>query len=240
VTDDAEAPPAGLGSTVREWTKSIAIAFAAWLVLRTFLVQAFHIPSPSMENTLLVGDVLFVAKPTFGIKLPFLPLRIPGLREPRRHDIVIFDSVEEEGLEVVKRVIGLPGDTLAMRDGQLLRNGQPEVEPFAQRLNPTAPDGVEYRRKMAAWQRPRLVGPVPGSYDPDRNNWGPVVVPPDSLFVMGDNRDDSLDSRFWGFLPRRNVRGSPLIIYWSYNKESWRPLPLLTDVRWSRLLTIPR
>jgi signal peptidase I len=227
-------------SAVREWAKSLVIAFVAWLLLRTFVIQAFHIPSPSMENTLLVGDVLFVTKPTFGIEVPLIHLRIPGFRKPKRGDIVIFDSVEEEGLEVVKRVCGVPGDTLAMKDGELLRNGQLVSEPFAQRLNPGTPDAPELRRKMALWQRPRLVGPVPEHYEPDRNNWGPLVVPPDSLFVMGDNRDDSLDSRFWGFLPRRNVRGAPLIIYFSWDKQSWRPLPILTAIRWSRLLTIPR
>ncbi|HXG44050.1 MAG TPA: signal peptidase I [Gemmatimonadales bacterium] len=227
-------------STLREWAKSLAIAFVAWLFLRTFVIQAFHIPSPSMENTLLVGDVLFVAKPTYGIEVPLLGVRLPGFREPRRGDIVIFDSVEEEGLEVVKRVIGVPGDTLAMKDGQLYRNGEPVAEPYAQRNNPAAPDAPELRLKMASWQRPRLIGPPPERYDPDRNNWGPVVVPPDSLFVMGDNRDDSLDSRFWGFLPRRNVRGSPLLIYYSWDKQSWRPLPFLTAVRWGRLFTVPR
>lgn len=228
------------GSVAREWAKSLAIALVAFLFLRTFVVQAFHIPSSSMENSLLVGDVLFVAKPTYGIEVPLLHIRIPGFREPHRGDIVIFDSVEEKGLEVVKRVIGVPGDTLSMRDGQLHRNGEPVAEPYAQRINPTTPDAPDLRLKMSNWQRPRLVGPPPVRYEPDRNNWGPVVVPVESLFVMGDNRDDSLDSRFWGFLPRKNVRGSPLVIYYSWDKQSWRPLPFFTAIRWSRLFHVPR
>jgi signal peptidase I len=226
-------------SAVKEWAKSIIIAAVAWLLLRTFVIQAFHIPSPSMENTLLVGDVLFVTKPIFGIEVPLLHIHIPGFRKPRRGDIVIFDSVQEDGLEVVKRVIGAPGDTLAMKDGQLLRNGSQVWEPYAQRLNPSAPDSPDLRQEMVRWQAPRVLG-SPEHYVPDRNNWGPLVVPPDSLFVMGDNRDDSLDSRFWGFLPERNVRGSPLIIYFSWDKSSWRPLPILTAIRWGRLFTIPR
>jgi signal peptidase I len=225
-------------ATLKEWGKSIAIAVVAWLILRTFLVQAFYIPSPSMENTFLVGDVLFVARPTYGIRVPLLGVRIPGIREPRHADIVIFESVEEAGLDVVKRVAGIPGDTLEMANRVLIRNGKPVEEPWAHYDRPDDPD--ENRRRIREWTVGRLVGRDPTGYHPDRNNWGPIVVPPDSLFVMGDNRDDSWDGRYWGFLPRRNVTGSPLIIYYSWDPQSWRPLPILTATRWNRLFTIPK
>lgn len=223
-----------------EWAKSIAIALVAWLLLRTFVVQAFYIPSPSMEGTFLVGDVLFVGRPLYGAQVPLLDARLPAIREPRHGDIVVFRSVETAGLDVVKRVIGLPGDTLEMRAGIVWRNGTALEEPYARYTLPGTPDGPDKRDKIRLWQVPHLVGRDAPGYDPDRNTWGPILVPADSLFVMGDNRDDSWDSRFWGFLPRRNVAGSPLIIYYSYDPGSWRPLPLLTATRWNRLFTIPR
>src|SRR6266498_3232008 len=107
-----------------EWTKSIVVALLVWFVLRTFLVEAFRIPSGSMENTLLIGDFLFVNKALYGAEVPLIHTRLPAVREPERNDILVFDSVEEEGLKVVKRLIGMPGDTLAMEAGQLFRNGQ--------------------------------------------------------------------------------------------------------------------
>ena len=228
------------GGKLREWARTIGFAVVAWLILRTFLVQAFHITSESMEGTLLTGDVLWVARPTFGAKVPFTNALLPGFREPRHGDIVVFESVETAGLDVVKRVIGLPGDTLAMRDGTILRNGVAQDEPYAHRDRPGEPDPNGSQAQMRVWQEARLVGPRPAAYQPDRNNWGPIVVPAESLFVMGDNRDSSYDGRWWGFLPRRNLRGSPLIIYYSFDPSSWRPLPLLTATRWGRLLTIPR
>jgi len=227
-------------NTLKEWAKSLGFAVVAWLILRTFVVQAFHITSESMDPTLLTGDVLWVARPTFGAKIPFTRSLLPAYREPRHADIVIFESVETAGLDVVKRVIGLPGDTLAMEAGTVLRNGVALAEPYVRRARPDDPDPNGSRAQMRAWQAPRLVGPRTGPYQPDRNNWGPLVVPPESLFVMGDNRDSSYDGRFWGFLPRRNLRGSPLVIYYSFDPASWRPLPLLTATRWNRLFTVPR
>jgi signal peptidase I len=227
-------------SRLREWGRTLVMVVGAWLLLRTFVVQAFHITSESMEGTLLVGDVLFVARPLYGAEVPLTRVRLPAIREPRHGDLVVFESVETPGLEIVKRVIGLPGDTLAMREGEVVRNGHPLTEPYAQRDRPQPTDPPAARAQMRAWQEPRLVARPAGPYDPDRNNWGPVVVPPDSLFVMGDNRDHSYDGRYWGFLPRRNLNGEPLLVYYSFNPDSWRPLPLLTAVRWRRLLTVPR
>ncbi len=228
------------GSWLREWAKSLAFALVAWLLLRTFVVGAFHITSGSMENTLLVGDVLFVSRPLYGAEVPLIHARLPAIREPRHGDIVIFEGVEQPPLEIVKRVIGLPGDTLAMHAGVVLRNGVAVEEPYASHHRPGDPDPPGAQAQMRAWQEPRLVGPRAANYLPDRDNWGPVVVPTDSLFVMGDNRDDSYDGRFWGFLPRSHLNGSPLLIYYSWDPSSWRLLPILTAVRWGRLLTVPK
>jgi len=193
-----------------------------------------------MERTLFAGDVLFVARPLYGAEVPHTGMRLPAIREPRRGDVVVFGSVETPGLEVVKRVIGLPGDTLASRGGRLMRNGEPVPEPYAVHARPEVPDPPESREQMRGWQEPRLAGSHPVPYRPDRDNWGPVVVPSESLFVMGDNRDFSYDGRYWGFLPRRNLHGSPIVIYYSFDPASWRPLPVLTATRWSRLFTLPR
>jgi signal peptidase I len=224
----------------REWIRSVALALVVWLLLRTFVVQAFHITSESMEGTLLVGDVLWVARPLYGAEVPFTDRRLPAIRELQAGDIVVFGSVETPGLEVVKRVVGVSGDTLAMRAGTLIRNGTPLDDPYVVRARPGQPDPPESREAIRRWQEPRLAGPHATPYQPDRNNWGPVVVPADSLFVMGDNRDFSWDGRFWGFLPRQNVHGGPLVIYYSFDPGSWRPLPLLTATRWGRLFTVPK
>lgn len=224
---------------VWEWTKSIVVAVVVWLVLRTFLIEAFRIPSGSMENTLLIGDFLFVNKAIYGAEVPFTGVRLPAFREPERGDVLVFDSVEEEGLKVVKRLIGKPGDTLAMNGGVLFRNGVRVDEPYVRHDNPAKSETPDYRRKMKGWQLPHLAGDTAG-YLPDLQDWGPVVVPPDSLFMMGDNRDLSYDGRYWGFLPRKNVRGTPLIVYYSYDPSSWKVLRPITAIRWGRLLSRPQ
>ena len=221
-------------SALREWTKSIVFAVVAWLILRTFLVEAFRIPSPSMENTLLVGDFLFVNKAIYGPEIPFTGIRLPAFREPRRNDILVFDSVEED-LDVVKRAVGVAGDTLEMRAGELYRNGVRADEPYAVRSDPSKTESPEMREKMRAWQVKHLAGRDAATYAPDLHDWGPIVVPPGVYFMMGDNRDESYDGRYWGFLPRNNVRGTPVFVYYSYNAESWRTLPWLTDIRWGRI-----
>lgn len=224
---------------VVEWIKAIVWTLVAWFLLTTFVIQAFRIPSPSMEKTLLVGDVLFVNKFLFGAKIPFVDARTPAIREPRQDDIVVFLSPIEDSM-IVKRLIGVPGDTIEMQQGVLRRNGQPLQEPHAQSTDPawTADQGT--RQAMRARQLPHYVGPDTAGYFPDVHDWGPLVVPNDSLWMMGDNRDQSRDSRFWGLVPRRNVRGTPVLIYYSWDPASWKPLPFFSAVRWSRLLTIPR
>jgi signal peptidase I len=222
-----------------EWTKSIVVALLVWFVLRTFLVEAFRIPSGSMENTLLIGDFLFVNKALYGAEVPLVHAHFPAFREPHRNDILVFDSVEEEGLKVVKRLIGMPRDTLWMENGELWRNGERVDEPYVIHTDPTRSEDPVQRVKMREWQLPHLVKRDPSNYKPDLQDWGPIVVPADSFFMMGDNRDSSYDGRYWGFLPRQNVRGRPLLVYYSYDSNSWRSLPFITAIRWSRIFTTP-
>ncbi|HEU4569906.1 MAG TPA: signal peptidase I [Gemmatimonadales bacterium] len=236
----APAPAPGAAAWALEWIKSIAFAVVVWLLLRTFLVEPFRIPSGSMENTILVGDWLFVNKAIYGAEIPFTPWHFPIFREPKHGDIVIFDSVEEEGLKVVKRLIGLPGDTLEMRAGVVYRNGQRLDEPYVLNSTPGPhTESPDRRFQMRSWQVRHLVGDTT-RYFPDLEEWGPIVVPSESLFVMGDHRDSSYDGRYWGFLPRRNIRGTPMFIYYSFDKDTYKPLPFLTNIRWGRFFHVPR
>ncbi len=238
-TEGIEKAKTPLGKLL-EWVKAAAWALGIWLVLSTFLVQAYFIPSPSMETTLLVGDVLFVNKFLFGAKLPFIDANLPAVREPRHGDIVVFMSPIEDSI-LVKRLIGVGGDTLEMRHGALYRNGQSMQEPYAQQLSPdnTLVGDPRTRQEMLVLQKGHYIGSDP-NYLPDVHDWGPIVVPRDSLWMMGDNRDMSKDSRFWGFVPRKNVRGTPIIIYYSWDAGSYRPLPFFTATRWGRIFHIPR
>jgi signal peptidase I len=232
-----EAQPKSFRRWAWEWIKSIAVALVIWLVLRALLVEAFRIPSSSMENTLLVGDFLFVNKMLYGAEVPLVGTRLPAIREPERGDIVVFDSKTQPGVKVVKRLVGMPGDTLEMRDHMLYRNGVRQLEGFAQHLDslndPSDPE-------MRQWQLSYLLPGVDrDGYRPTRGSWGPLVVPEGHYFVMGDNRDNSYDSRYWGFVDRRSIRGRPLFVYYSYDPTSWRALPFLTAIRWRRIGTRP-
>ena len=216
-----------------EWTKSIVVALLVWFVLRTFLVEAFRIPSGSMKNTLLVGDFLFVNKALYGAEVPFVRRTLPAWREPRRGEILVFDSVEDPALKIVKRLVGVPGDTLEMRNGILLRNHAPVPEGYALHTAPDI-DPVEDRFR---WQRDYVATPTAATigYYPSRNNWGPLVVPEKNYFVLGDNRDNSSDSRYWGFVADSLVKGRPFVIYYSYAPDSAQGLAWLTRIRWNRL-----
>ncbi len=229
------APAAPRPSALRtawEWAKSIQLAFILFLLVRAFLVEAFKIPTGSMEGTLLVGDFLLVNKLVYGAEVPFLRKHLPAVREPRLGDVVIFQWPEDPEKNFVKRLVGLPFDTIAMRDGALYRNGAAVSEPYVARsaLIGDAPS-AEFR-----WQRDFVAGVVDVQrYHPSRNNWGPLVVPAHHYFVLGDNRDNSLDSRYWGFVPDSLVRGSPIFVYYSYDPDSGRAFDWLTRVRWQRL-----
>lgn len=230
-------PPRSIGQSTWEWVKSIAVALVIWLVVRSLLVEAFRIPSGSMENTLLIGDFLFVNKTLYGAEIPLTNGHLPPVREPKRLDIVVFRSVEDASTNVVKRVIGMPGDTLGMKENVLQVNGRPADEPYVIRTDPGSDPEIP---SMRTWQLKYLVKTDTAKYRPTLKNWGPIVVPQDSFMVMGDNRDNSYDSRYWGFLGRDRIRGRPLMIYYSYDKEGMLPLPFLTSIRWGRIFSSPR
>ncbi len=223
--------------SAKDWIKSIVIALVIWFFLRALLVEAFRIPSGSMEYTLLVGDFLFVNKALYGAEIPIVRKRLPAFREPRRFDIVIFESPEEPGVNVVKRVVGLPGDTLSMTGGVLHLNGD-AVQELHARQGDQLSDPEDPR--MRDWQVRYLVNRERRTYRPSLKNWGPIAVPADSFFVMGDNRDNSYDSRYWGFLGRDRIAGRPLVIYYSFDKNGVMPLPFLTGIRWGRIFSAPR
>jgi signal peptidase I len=218
-----------------EWAKSFLIAIVVFLLVRAFLVEAFKIPSGSMESTLLVGDFLLVNKLVYGAEVPFTGKRLPALREPREGDVVVFQWPSDPSKNFVKRLVGVPGDTLAMQNGQLIRNGVAVREAYVRHTEPGVdppPEAEQFR-----WQRDHLVRTAEASigYHPSRNNWGPIVVPNGNYFMLGDNRDNSLDSRYWGFVPDSLIRGRPLLVYYSYQPDAGTRSAWLTQIRWHRL-----
>ena len=220
-----------------EWGKSLGLALVLFLVIRTFLLQSFYISSGSMEPTLLVGDVLMVNKAAYGARIPGTAARLPGWDEPSRGEIVIFRPEHDPETDVVKRIVGVPGDTLEMRDRRLYVNGERQEERYVRHREPS---GRDETHPWMTWQYSALVASVNAdSYTPSRDDWGPLVVPRDAYFVMGDNRERSLDSRFWGFLERRRIRGKVSFLYYSFEPRSMKPIPLLTAVRWGRIGMTP-
>lgn len=225
-----------------EFFKSIAGTIALFLILRTFLVEAYRIPSGSMIPSMLVGDWLFVNKLRFGPHVPFTDINLPGYAEPQRGDIVVFisplqiDQPWDPTPILVKRLIGMPGDTLHSRAGVLHINGEEQRQGYAAGLPGSPGDAAD---PLFDWQKrvqlkDSRFGPAPEQ--PTVDDWGPLVVPEGRYWMMGDNRYNSKDSRFWGFVPRANVRGRPLFVYYSWNADdSDRPWPALTDIRWSRI-----
>lgn len=218
---------------VGEWAKVFTTSVLLFLVVKTFFVEAFKIPSGSMEGTLLVGDFLLVNKLVYGAELPFSGRRLPALRTPTRGDVIVFEFPEDRTKNFVKRLVGVAGDTLAMRDGVLYRNGQQVDERYVKHEDASSDVATDAFR----WQRHHLLAsasPV-GSNPPSRNNWGPLVVPERNYFVLGDNRDNSLDSRYWGFVPDSLMKGRPMVIYYSYSPDSSGGLAWLTRIRWNRI-----
>jgi signal peptidase I len=198
--------------TPAEFTASMALVLAVGLFIITFCLQAFEIPSSSMENTLLIGDHVFVDRDTVGPKTSWMPL-IP-YHKVRHGDIIVFLSPAEPGLYVVKRIIGQPGDRIHLRDGVVYRNGQKLDEPYVIHNGGYNP----YRDNFPAVP-PGDSNAVTPEWHLTMNTYidnGDLVVPPDRYFAMGDNRDVSYDSRYWGFIPRENIIGRPMFIYWSF------------------------
>jgi signal peptidase I len=193
-------PPEFKKSTVREYFESIVIAVILALFIRTFVVQAFKIPTGSMEENLLIGDHLLVNKFVFGPSESQLERAVLPMKTIKRGDVIVFKYPEEPDRDFIKRVIGLPGETLELRDKKVYVNGKMLDEPYVHFLQP--PSAASEFHEMT-------------SFDV-RERYGPVTVPADHYFVMGDNRDNSQDSRYWGFLPRDYIKGKAWLIYWSY------------------------
>lgn len=215
----------------REWVKSLLIALVLFLVLRTLVVQTFVIVSESMRETLLVGDMLVANRLAVGARIPGTQRHLPGYSTLRRGDVVVFEPHHQADIMLVKRLLGLPGDTLEMREGALWVNGRALDEPY---VRPgTVPDDAS---PEFAWQREYLVRNVdPSTYRPTRETWGPIVVPEGHYFMLGDNRDDSYDSRYWGPLATWRVEARASFLYFSYNRDSFRAFPALREIRWNRL-----
>lgn len=219
--------------TAFRWARSVAIALALFTLIRAFGVEAFKIPTGSMEGTLLVGDFLFVNKLVYGAELPGTEVRIPALREPQRGDIVVFNPPHDPERNYVKRVIGLPGDTLEMDRKQLHVNGRVVDEPYIRVIDA---DGDAIHPRMR-WQARHLIAGPSRRYRPSRDTWGPLVVPDSSYFVLGDNRDNSEDSRYWGFVPRERIRGRPWLVYFSVDPTHLDDDGWFAATRWGRLGT---
>ena len=194
-------------SLVREYAEAIFIAVLLALLIRQFAVQAFTIPSGSMTDTLLIGDYILVNKFLYGAEVPFIDKHLPGFRDPARGDIIVFKYPNDESRDFIKRIIAVGGDTVQVRDNRVYLNGKPQDEPYVH----------------------------PGSFrSAPSNHCGylyacePLTVPPGSYFVMGDNRDNSQDSRYWGFVKSAKIRGKAFLIYWSWDGDHhW--------LRWRRL-----
>ena len=193
-------------SKIQEYAEAIIIAILIAFFIRTFVVQAFKIPSGSMKPTLLIGDHILVSKFIYGIKIPYFRKTLIPIRDPQRGEIIVFIYPEDRSKDFIKRVIGVGGDTIEIRNKKIFLNGMP------------------YDDKKGVYVDDFI---IPGSIQP-RDNFGPVPVPKGTVFAMGDNRDQSYDSRFWGFVDLKDVMGKAYIIYWSWNKED-------SSVRWNRL-----
>lgn len=175
-------------SVLREYLEAAVIAILLALFIRAFVVQAFKIPSGSMEPTLMIGDHILVNKFIYGTKVPFIKKPIIPIRNPKRGDIIVFVYPLDRKKDFIKRLIGLPGDKIRIVNNKIYINGKPYDDPYG----------------------------VFGVNEKENQNLGPIIVPDDSLFVMGDNRDHSYDSRYWGFVPMESVKGKAMIVYWSW------------------------
>jgi len=221
-------------SFLKEWIEPLLIALVIALFIRQFGVEAFKIPSGSMKPTLTIGDQLMVNKFVYGPRIPFTDSRIFSWKEPKRGDIIVFKYPENEQIDFIKRVIGLPGDKIAIKQGTLFINDQPiKVIETAEYVDKKQMGDQEYTRKAKLMTEQLGVVKHAIQYYEDQtgHDFGPVLVPQESVFVMGDNRDDSKDSRFWGFVKYNKILGRALVIYWSWDgADRW--------VRWERIGTL--
>jgi signal peptidase I len=197
-------------STVREYAESIAVAVLIALFLRAFVVEAFKIPSGSMIPTLQVGDHIFVNKFIYGVRIPYTTIKFGmSYRQPRRGEVIVFIYPKEPEKDFIKRIVGIPGDTIEMHDNQLFINGE--------RIPRRHVEG-----DCRYWDSDESTFTAFYNRSGLTSSYGPVKVPPESLFVMGDNRDNSSDSRVWGFVPYELVKGKAMIIWWSSGEpEGW-------------------
>lgn len=198
-------------SIIREYVEAALWALALTMFLRAFVIQAFRIPSESMRDTLLVGDFLFVNKFEYGPKIPFTQIRLPGLRQPRPGDVIVFQYPDDPSKDFIKRCVAVPGQTVEIKSKDLWRDGKKISEPYVIHTDATTR--------------------APGS--DNRDHFGPITVKPQELFMMGDNRDNSNDSRYWGTLDMDLVKGRAMFLYWSWDGERNWP-------RWNRILQVIR
>lgn len=211
--------------TLKEYVEAFAVALVLALVIRTFVVQAFKIPSGSMLETLQIGDHLLVNKFLYGIKTPFTDSILIPVKNPEFQDIIVFEYPVDPEKDFIKRIIGLPGDTIEIRDKDVFRNGEKLSESYIKHVDPTVYPSLEsvLHRKIPQEEYFKVQDP----HQFKRDTMPPITVPEGQYFVMGDNRDSSHDSRWWGFVKREAIKGKAFILYWSWDG------PL--NIRWSRI-----
>jgi signal peptidase I len=243
-------PPKPKKNSFREYTEAILVALLAAMFLRAFVVQAFRIPTGSMKDTLLVGDFLLVNKFIYGVRtpdriplidarIPFNtpPLRLPAFKQPQNGDVVVFKYPKDERLDYIKRCIAVGGQTVEIRNNEVFVDGKPEGQrvPLGRKYDSDDGQYFEYFKINTANGKSYTIRQVAEGYG-RAENFGQVVVPAGHYFMMGDNRDNSSDSRVWGSLPAENVVGEALIIYFSWDQGE----RLLNMVRWSRIANLIR
>ena len=234
-------------NTTREYTEAILVALLAAMFLRAFVVQAFRIPTGSMKDTLLVGDFLLVNKFVYGVRTPDrIPIvdatipffRLPAFKEPKNGDVVVFKYPKDEKLDYIKRCVAVSGQTVEVRAGELFIDGQSEGKRFdlGREYDPEEGRYVKYTKISTPYGKTYVIRHYADGYS-NGENFGPVTVPEGHYFMMGDNRDNSSDSRVWGFLPPENIVGEALIIYFSWDRSGpiWN---LIDRVRWSRIVNL--
>jgi signal peptidase I len=234
---------------VREYTEAIGVALIIALILRIFVISAYRIPTGSMKDTLLIGDFLLVTKFMYGVRtpdripvvdIPIPFIRLPAFKLPKRGDIIVFKYPLNTKLDYIKRCVALPGQTVEVRQGELFIDGVPEGKSEFVQKKYDAEEGhyINYYQITMTNGKKYTIRKYEMK-DSQLDNFGPVTVPKDHYFMMGDNRDNSADSRVWGFLPRNNIVGEALIIYWSWDKNI--PMyQLYRKIRWLRITNLIR